>query len=892
MSDKLKILLVDDDPDILNSLKQLVEKETPYHVITALDGNEGLVKVSEHATDLICVVSDYKMPGLNGIELRSELLKDYANIPFIILSGYVTREMAMTAVENKISAFIAKPVQEREVLESIAKHSKPRVDEIEERKILEQSFIEESLSIVEELEPLILGLEENPKDIDLLNTIFRLVHTVKGASGVIDNPQITSYLHKYEDLLQKLKSQALAATPEIVTVLLNGFDGMSVLVEAVSSGEKPDFPVEETIATFVAASEGQLGTVVAPTAVQDAAADKEKRAPSKKESTITIQTSLLDEFLEQSGEIMVIRNMINKLVITIEKKLPGDESTQMLVDLLEEMHKINSNMQSLIVDLRKVPMSKIMKTIPRAVRDVARMLGKKVDLEIKGEDLGVDNTIAKVLSESLIHLVRNGVDHGIETPDVRTKAGKPETGTLQISCYIEGEDVVVELCDDGGGINPENIKNKMRKIGYTEDQIRTMPESKIFSMIFDSGFSTAAQVTNVSGRGVGLDMVRSSIEDIGGRIDTSSRFGQGTTFKLILPIPKSVLIISSMLVEDERETFLLPQDDVLRLIQLKEKDVEKMVIHVEGGKLLSLSDRLLPIVSLKKVLTGKEPISQSQAFIVVRTADHGDFAIEVDSILDAEDVVVKKAGKFMTNLGIYKGATFMGDGKIALILDVEGIARMAQFPNESESSYVAKTVTKSSDHRDIVWVDVVRKGEYAIPLGEVFRLEEILLDNTETTSKYRVSLYREKIMPIFSLSNLLIDEDPAILDIEEDKALSIIVFETTRGFVGFEVNAVKDVKNVKWDLKSNVKNSMFLSGAVDSDGQIIHIIDVDSILDQFGFQSLISFKIQEESKESSVDSPPESLPEVSASDKDEGAPVEKEAADSDKIDMSEGWGLF
>ena len=529
--------------------------------------------------------------------------------------------------------------------------------------------------------------------------------------------------------------------------------------------------------------------------------------------------------------------MINKLVTTIERKLPGEEATVMLSDLLEEMHKINSVMQSMIVDLRKIPMNKVLKTIPRAVRDVARTLGKKVDLQFKGDDLRIDNTIGKVLSESLIHLVRNAVDHGLESPEVRNAAGKNEEGKVLIHSYLNGENVIVELSDDGAGINPENIKKKMRTLGYTEDAIRVMPETKLFSMIFDSGFSTAAKVTNVSGRGVGLDMVRASIENIGGKIDTQSDFGKGTTFRLILPIPKSVLIISSMLVEVAGDTFLLPQDDVLRLIQLPEDQLSEHLVEVEGGTLLSIEDRLIPIVSARKVL-GFSEAQRSCSYVVVHAAESGDFAFEVDKILDAEDVVVKNAGKYMNHLHIYKGATFMGDGRIALILDVEGIAKRAEFASHNEGSQVQKVERSSVEEKDIVWIDVDRKGEYAIALDEVFRLEEILSSEIECTSKYRVSLYREKIMPIFSLSNLLTDQDPATIPFQDKDSMAVIVFETDGGFVGFEVNSVKDVKNVHWAINKSVNNSNFLLGSIESDDKIIHMIDVNSILANFGMKSL------------------------------------------------------
>ena len=415
------LLLVDDDQDFLDVLTDFA-RTTGFQLITANSAKAALSVIKSRHHEIAMVISDFQMGEMDGLSLRRALLPEYKEIPFAILSGYVTREQALEAMDLKICAFMEKPPNMTDVQKLIMKESAERIAALAEKRTLEAMFVTESTSILEDIEPLILSLESDPNDPDTLNTIFRLVHTIKGSSGVLDSDVIYRFAHKFEDLLSKLKSGIMVVTPEIVTALLRGFDVLGAMVGAVNDRRLGQFDAEglasifELQATAVGAEpDGAAGQ---PVQVKEASPDK---APPKKSVTndrdvIRVPIATLDEFMELSGEITVIRNMVNRLVRTIEKEHPGNRNIGHLGELLEEMHKVNSAMQNKIVDLRKVPLKNTFKPLPRTVRDLSKSLSKEIQLAVEGEDLRVDTTISQTLSESLIHVIRNAADHGLETP--------------------------------------------------------------------------------------------------------------------------------------------------------------------------------------------------------------------------------------------------------------------------------------------------------------------------------------------------------------------------------------------------------------------------------------------------------------------------------------------
>ena len=397
------------------------------------------------------------------------------------------------------------------------------------------------------------------------------------------------------------------------------------------------------------------------------------------------------------------------------------------------MHKINGKMQSRITDLRKVPMQNVYRPLPRLIRDINQNLGKDIKLNLTGSDLKVDTSLAQVMNNSLVHIIRNCADHGIESNEERAASGKSPNGTIKIEAKESGEFVFLDISDDGKGINPDVIGSKAMEKGLvTDDDLQRMGRKKILSLILAPGFSTAEAVTEYSGRGVGMDMVQSSVNAIGGRIDIDSESGKGSQFSFRLPIPRSVLIINSLLVSVRSRIFNIPQDNIARLIRLDEEKKKTMLRKAQNTDVLDLEGSLLPLVRLEEVLftgEGEEPAEVSpeehgELCIVVVKSETINYGLIVDSIEDAEEIVVKPLARHLNKHKIFSGATFAGDGKVGLILDVDGIAEKTRIADESaaagDDSAQAEDQTRQT--RDYLMFTLDSRGQYATPLQQVFRL--------------------------------------------------------------------------------------------------------------------------------------------------------------------------
>lgn len=828
---KLKILLVDDEAELIGAMESFLEKH--YEVLKAYCAEDALVLIDAHAPELVCVISDFKMKQMTGMQLRYEMLKKHKDIPFVLLSGFISREDALAGIDAKISSFESKPFDYNRLPDLVKKVASDRESTIQERMMLEHTFIEEASAICEELEPLIMSLESNPTDIENLNTIFRLIHTIKGSSGVLESTHIRTYVHKYEDLLSKLKSSQLLATPEIVSVLLQGFDIVNRMIAHLRSGTHWDEDVEELAKIF---DVNTKATAHASQATQNTAATNSNRNSTIE--SVSVPTSMLDQFMEQSGEITVIRNMVNKLIRVIEKEQPGNKNVQQLSELLDEMHKINGGMQGRLSETRKVPCTKVFKSIPRIVRDTASALGKKVNLSVHGESTRVDTAIAKVLSDSMTHIIRNSLDHGIESPEKRVAKGKAPEGILSISAVEQKDEIIVTISDDGAGLNVDRIKKKaLEQKLYKEDELARMPEKSIFKLIFASGFSTAEKVTDVSGRGVGMDMVRSAVEGLKGSIDIESTPDKGAKFQLRLPVPKSVLIINSLSVVAENLSFAIPQDSITRLIRFDEAKSLDLIHQLEGGYAVHFEGDLIPVVDLGEVLNLRPRGSiryqtmESVNLLIISTMNRY-YALFVDKVLDSEEIVVKSAGKHLAKLKVYMGATFMADGNVGLILNTDGIAEVACVSAFNQSTE-DKTATapppiKSNSQAEHLVFHLFCDGKFSVPLERIHRLEEIRSDAVQTAGDRTVTIYRDQIMPLIDLSNEVAHK-PHHTNIN-DSAFNIFVVLTQKQYVGFIIKSITDIAAVDNDKKYDMSDRPQLCGTLDIGGEVVSMIDLDQIM--------------------------------------------------------------
>ena len=877
----LKILCVDDDEGIRELTGEWV-KGLGFAPLLAASATEAMALLERHAPDTVLIVSDLQMPEEDGLALRQKVLARYREIPFAILSGVVTRELALRGIELKITAFLDKPGDESAFAELVSRECGPRLNQIRERQMLTRTFIEESRQILDELEPLILSLEANPGDLGTINGIFRLIHTIKGSSGVIECESLTRFAHKFEDLLSVFKKGERTLTPADVTLLLRGNDALKSVITLVEQGATDKIELPKLLQVLAPAAGDGGAPAAVPSALQGAGPGK---ATSGRDG-VRVATATLDEFMELSGEITVFKNMVNKLVRSIEKAQPGNRDVGLLAELLDEMHKINGAMQGKIVDLRKVPLSSVYRPLPRTVRDLCNALGKEIVLITQGEELRVDTAISQALSDSLIHLIRNSADHGLEMPEARVSAGKGRRGTVRVSSQEEREHIVVQVQDDGRGIDVERIRGKLIDSGsMSAADANRLVEAQLLQKIFDSGFSTAAKVSDVSGRGVGMDMVRSTVERLGGRIDVATRKGLGTTFTLRIPVPKSVLIINSLLTCTGQQTFAIAQDAVDRLFRLSGEQVKDMIEELPGGMVLKLGDQVLPLINLRSLI-GEPSVEgvrwRETGLSMVTLRGAGQLVgLIVDEILDSEEIVVKPIGEHLTPIGLYSGATFLGDGSVGLILDVDGMVRKVAgiqevdadgaSEGESELTSAAGSVgaTPMAAAGEYLLLSLPRPGMFAVPTADVYRIEEFGVDQVQFSGSQSVTIYRGGIMRLLDLNACLKFGDPANLD--GNAKQTVVVTKMGEAHFGFQVARIIDIVNSSSEVDQGLADRLGIRGTVFIGDIVANVVDLPAILTDLGF-----------------------VPKAAANSPGDSAYSAAELPDTGEapLNMAAGWGLF
>jgi two-component system chemotaxis sensor kinase CheA len=438
-------------------------------------------------------------------------------------------------------------------------------------------------------------------------------------------------------------------------------------------------------------------------------------------------------------------------------------------------------------------------------------LKKQIRLEISGEDLRVDHTIVEALNKCLIHIIRNSADHGIESASERTKVGKNTNGAITITAQEVKEEVIIRIQDDGRGIDPLRIKSKaIEKQIVSAQEADQMSDSQLRMLIFEPGFSTAEQVTDVSGRGVGTDMVKSTIVSMGGHIELNSEVGKGTEFIFRLPIPKSVLIISSLLVKDKDRTVAIPQDCVTRIISLSDDTKMNQIRSLGTTLVFQDQDRLIPVLSLSKILNSQFSAGQNSDLnetsfskLVCVRSKNGPYCIQVDEVLNIEDTVVKQVGKWLRSVSTYLGVTFLADGRIGPILDIDGIAQKMCFEplaaNKIETSNPGSSQTSSADSKFVLLFDLGTDCTYGAMQTEIFRLEVIDTSEIQHSGNQSVVIYRGQTMPLISLSGALnIGNDcPNNSHSADQNKLQILVVQISGKFHGFIVRSIGDFVEVQ-----------------------------------------------------------------------------------------------
>jgi two-component system chemotaxis sensor kinase CheA len=557
------------------------------------------------------------------------------------------------------------------------------MDEMQE---ITQDFLNESSEMLEGLDNKFVELEKAPEDLQLLNDIFRSVHTVKGAAGFLGFKQLVEVAHSTENILKKLRDGEMRANPAIMDVVLEGVDFIKLLLNNIRDNNRK----EEDISGIT----GRLNEILDTGGQGDGTGGREKPGPEGVETenvssvlqpatpnpssqldrpfkvevhqpadqTIRVDTKRLDDVMNLVGELVLGRNRLVKLNSMVEGT--DWEPAPVFNEVASHIDLITTDLQLAVMKTRMQPIGKVFGKFPRLVRDLARVSNKEIELLLSGEETEVDKSVVEEIGDPLVHLVRNAIDHGIEHPGDRERIGKPRGGRIGLAAYQEGDHIKIEVSDDGKGIDPAVIRAKAVEKGLlTEADSAKMDDREILGLIFIPGFSTAKEVTDISGRGVGMDVVKTSISRLNGTVEIDSRVGRGTRFSIKLPL--TMAIIQTLMVGVGNEVFAIPLSNVLEAIRVAPSDFHS----VEGMEVITLRESVLPVIRLSEQFHIATQECE-RSYIVVVTANGKSYGLLVNRLIGQEEVVIKPLDSCVKSAEEVAGATITGDGKVVLILDV------------------------------------------------------------------------------------------------------------------------------------------------------------------------------------------------------------------------------
>ncbi len=720
-----------------------------------------------------------------------------------------------------------------------------------------KEFLVESMDALDRLDQEFVALEKNPTDKKMLNSIFRTIHSVKGTSGFLNFNKLGSVAHVGENLLDSLRAGRVTLSQAITSTLLELVDAIRKIlgnieasgkegdqdyttlketlarlnqpatavatvgtpsfeqvvpehvVPAVASHPVADSPEAELERMFEHAQKeyGEAAHVASPPSVVAVEPPAQASAPAAPpasaaevmstqsglaETSLRVDVALLDQLMNLVGELVLARNQILQYTKT--------QTDSTFISTSQRLNLITSELQEGVMKTRMQPIVNVWNKFPRVVRDVARAVGKQVRIEMHGKETDLDKTIIEAIKDPLTHIVRNSVDHGIEMPAVRIANGKPAEGVLLLKAFHEGGNVIIEITDDGAGLNTERIKAKALERGIiTPEKAGRMSEAEINKLIFLPGFSTVEKVTNISGRGVGMDVVRSNIEKIGGVADVISYPGKGSTIRIKIPL--TLAIVPALVVTSGGERFAVPQVSLLELVRIEGAAIAKQVEEIHGTKFYRLRGDLLPLVYLNDQLkldssksaiaAGKKGAEIQPVNIVVVKAEDRQFGLVVDAVHDTAEIVVKPLGRQLKDITVLAGATIMGDGHVALILDILGIAHRANVVAEIKTEARDHSTAEAGDKADKQSLLIVQAGEgfrAAVPLSLVNRLEVFPCASIERAAGRKVVQYRGGILPLVDLPEFLTGTP-----CRSEKEHQVVVYVENGKSVGFVVDKIIDI---------------------------------------------------------------------------------------------------
>jgi two-component system, chemotaxis family, sensor kinase CheA len=714
---------------------------------------------------------------------------------------------------------------------------------------LTREFLIESQEGLDRMERCLTDLETRPQDAALLGEIFRSVHTIKGTTGFLGFKRLEKLAHRGENLLGLLRDGKAIANRGVITGLLHLLDGLRVILKFIeadgSEGTGDDgalikeleslhAPAGDIAAASIAAPVAPPSEVIpspseaprpAPAAARDssaspvlvaqspapspasqpspepaseqstaagpAASDGGKPRPqpggSAAESTLRVDVTLLNRMMNLVGELVLTRNQVLQATATDPK----------MTLLSRRLDMVTADLRESVMKARMQPVSNIFSKMPRMVRDLSQSLGRRVHLELEGQETELDKSLLEAIKDPLTHALRNALDHGIEAPVDRRAAGKNPEGLLKLRAVQEGSHVVIEVSDDGAGIAVEKIRDKAIERGLiTPDRAALLGERELLQLIFLPGFSTAAKVTNVSGRGVGMDVVRTNVEKIGGKVELDSRAGKGTTVRMRIPL--TLAIIPALIVRSLNQSFALPQGALSELVHIPPERAGTAIEWIENAPLYRLRGRLLPLVFLSRLLDPSRNCnlaSDRDNFIAVLDADGRRFGLVVDGLADPEEIVVKPLSAVLKDIGLYSGATMLGSADLALILDPGAIALKAGITMDSKEEAAAQMEESADASRDEFLLVEIMGRRAAVPLADVLRIEQLPLSRIEYVGYRPVLNFEGHLLPVEDTGGILSQaaEVSSVAAVTDGPQIIVVVCRDGNRQVGIVVSHVLDV---------------------------------------------------------------------------------------------------
>ena len=696
-----------------------------------------------------------------------------------------------------------------------------------------RDFLAESAENLAQLDHDVVELERDPSNAALLNSIFRAIHTIKGTCGFLALPRLEHVSHTAESVLETLRSGAIKADADVISDILRAVDVIKLILTGLATdGKEPagddslllalleqwlpqteagllhaaSCAPEQRAAEPEPSDSAPAVLAAAPGAPVTAVAPPQGVLPAN--TSLRVNITLLDSLMNLAGELVLNRNQLLEIAAR-------DEDSEFAAPV-QQLNRITAELQNAIMKTRMQPVGSAWGKLPRIVRDIARDTGKKIELDMKGAATEMDRQLVQAIQDPLTHMVRNSADHGIESPETRRALGKPAVGRIVLNAYHEGGHVIVEIADDGKGIDAAAVRRTAVDRGLIrKDAADAMSDSQVLRFVFEPGFSTADSITHLSGRGVGMDVVRSNIERVGGAVDLCSVLGHGCTVRIRLPL--TLAIVPSLIVKSREELFAFPQASVLELIRLSADTVARFdVLH--NVRLFRLRDDLVPVVTLADALSLPGSENDETPTLVICQAGSARFGIVVDDVVDTQEIVVKPIGRLTRSARCYAGCTILGDGRVVMIVDPAALAtRLGTDTSLSTKVLNPMPETPAVPQDRLLLFGVGPESVQAVPLSLVARLEEIPFDRIERTGDSHAVQYRGSLLP-------LVPASPAVT-FTAGRNSSVIVFNEGSSSFGIAVTEIRDIVEEAVNLELPASRPGVLGTAVIA-GAATEVLDV------------------------------------------------------------------